>query len=86
MRRALAAAVAVTAMVAAPGTAGADPDPTPPSTPGYQIAGPSGPQFPGVQVYPPICLQAPLDLRAPLRSRHRDVERAVGNRLVLICI
>ena len=29
---------------AAPGTAGADPTPTP--SPGYQIAGPSGPQFP----------------------------------------
>ena len=40
----------------ASGTAGADP--TRPPGPGYQIAGPSGPQFPGTQVYPPRCLEA----------------------------
>jgi hypothetical protein len=52
-------AVAVAAMViTAPGTAGADPTPAP--GPGYQIPGPSGPQFPGVQTYQPHCLVAPL--------------------------
>ena len=52
--RLLALGVAVIAtMVAAAGTAHADP--TPP--PGYQIPGPSGPQFPGVQTYPPQCLR-----------------------------
>ncbi|MGA8124106.1 MAG: hypothetical protein WB967_07740 [Mycobacterium sp.] len=45
-------------VVAAPGTAGADPTPSP--SPGYQIAGPAGPQFPGTQVYPPRCLEAML--------------------------
>lgn len=51
--------LAVAAMVVvAPGTAGADPTPSP--APGYQIAGPSGPQFPGTQVYPPRCLEAML--------------------------
>jgi hypothetical protein len=35
-------------------------DPTPPPGPGYQIAGPSGPQFPGLQTYPPRCLAAML--------------------------
>jgi hypothetical protein len=53
----LAVAVAVM-VVAAPGTAGADPSPAP--GPGYQIAGPSGPMFPGTQVYQPTCLVAPL--------------------------
>ncbi|MGO9102385.1 MAG: hypothetical protein ACLP9Y_24225 [Mycobacterium sp.] len=46
---------AVGVVIAAPAIAGADP--TPPPTPGYQIAGPSGPQFPGAQVYPPQCLR-----------------------------
>jgi hypothetical protein len=50
------AAVAAAAVVVAAGTAGADPTPQP--TPGYQIAGPSGPVFPGTQVYPPRCLEA----------------------------
>jgi hypothetical protein len=50
------AAAAMT--VAAPGTAGADPTPAP--QPGYQIPGPSGPQFPGTQTYAPRCLVAPL--------------------------
>ncbi|MFZ0227440.1 MAG: hypothetical protein WA488_06740 [Mycobacterium sp.] len=51
--------LAVAAMVVvAPGTAGADP--TPSQGPGYQIPGPSGPQFPGVQTYQPHCLVAPL--------------------------
>jgi hypothetical protein len=53
------AAAAVAAMVAtAPGAAVADPTPAP--SPGYQIPGPSGPQFPGVQTYQPHCLAAPL--------------------------
>jgi hypothetical protein len=38
--------------------AGADPTPEP--SPGYQIPGPDGPTFPGTQVYPPVCLTAPL--------------------------
>jgi hypothetical protein len=45
---------AVAAMLAATGTAAADPTPAP--SPGYQIAGPDGPVFPGAQVYPPWCL------------------------------
>jgi hypothetical protein len=48
------AAVAATILAAA-GTAGADPTPAP--TPGYQIPGQSGPTFPGVQQYPPWCLR-----------------------------
>jgi hypothetical protein len=48
----------IAAMLAGAGTAGANPTPAP--TPGYQIAGPSGPQFPGSQVYPPRCLAAML--------------------------
>jgi hypothetical protein len=47
------AAAAVAAMVVTAGPAGADP--TPPPTPGYQIPGPEGPEFPGAQVYPPQC-------------------------------
>jgi len=39
-------------------TAAADPTPSP--KPGYQIAGPSGPVFPGTQVYPPRCFAAML--------------------------
>jgi hypothetical protein len=35
-------------------------DPTPAPSPGYQIAGPNGPVFPGVQTYQPVCLTAPL--------------------------
>jgi hypothetical protein len=54
---ALSAAV-IAMMVAAGGTAHADP--TPPPSPGYQIQGPSGgPQFPGAQVYPPRCRWQP---------------------------
>jgi hypothetical protein len=56
MRIALCAVVAL--VVGATGTAAADPTPAP--SPGYQIAGPSGPQFPGTQVYPPRCLEAML--------------------------
>jgi hypothetical protein len=41
-----------------PATASADPTPAP--TPGYQITGASGPQFPGAQVYPPQCLRNTL--------------------------
>jgi hypothetical protein len=48
------AAAAVAAMVVAAPTAGADPSPAP-SPPGYQIPGPDGPTFPGVQTYPPWC-------------------------------
>jgi hypothetical protein len=51
----LAAAAVVAMVVAAPGTAGADPTPAP--TPGYQIPTPNGPAFPGVQTYPPQCLR-----------------------------
>jgi hypothetical protein len=54
VRNIVLSAAAVAAMVvAAAGTAGADP--TPPPTPGYQIPGPDGPQFPGAQVYPAWC-------------------------------
>src|SRR3984957_20908987 len=42
------AAAAVVGMVAP--TAAADPTPTP--SPGYQIPGPNGPEFPGAQAYP----------------------------------
>jgi hypothetical protein len=58
MRTVVAAAAAVAAVVSAP-AAHAD-DPTPAPSPGYQIPGPGGPTFPGAQVYPPICLAAPL--------------------------
>jgi hypothetical protein len=51
----LAAVALAIAAMAAVGTAGADP--TPPPTPGYQIPGPAGPEFPGAQVYPPWCLR-----------------------------
>ena len=50
--------VAVGALMIAAPTASADPTPAP--SPGYQTAGPSGPQFPGVQTYPPRCLAAML--------------------------
>ena len=50
--------VAIAAVVTLSPPAGADPTPSP--TPGYQIPGPDGPQFPGTQVYQPSCLQAPL--------------------------
>lgn len=53
----LAAAGVAALVVAAPGTASADP--TPPPGP-YQIPGPSGPVLPGVQTYQPVCLTAPL--------------------------
>ena len=53
----LAAAVGAL-VVAAPGSAGADP--TPPPQPGYQIPTPDGPKFPGVQTFPPICGTSPL--------------------------
>jgi hypothetical protein len=49
----LAAAAAAAMVVVAAAPAGADP--TPPPTPGYQIPGPNGPTFPGVQTYPPWC-------------------------------
>jgi hypothetical protein len=49
VRNIVLAAAAAAAMVASAGTAGADP--TPPPSPGYQIPGPNGPQFPGAQVY-----------------------------------
>jgi hypothetical protein len=59
IRNIVVATAAVAAMVvAAPGTAGADPTPSP--GPGYQIPGPNGPQFPGAQVYPPQCLRSML--------------------------
>jgi hypothetical protein len=51
-------AALVTAAVASAGVASADPTPAP--SPGYQIPSPSGPEFPGAQVYPPRCLRAML--------------------------
>jgi hypothetical protein len=54
MMKLICAALAAAAVTVA-GTAGADPTPAP--TPGYQIPGPDGPQFPGAQVYPPQCLR-----------------------------
>ena len=45
-------------MMATSGIAAADPTPAP--SPGYQIAGPDGPEFPGLQVYPPVCGRYPL--------------------------
>jgi hypothetical protein len=53
----LAVAAVAAMVVAAPGTAGADPTSAP--TP-YQVPGPSGPVLGGVQSYPPVCLTAPL--------------------------
>jgi hypothetical protein len=50
-----ASTVLATAAVLSAPTAGADP--TPPPSPGYQIPGPSGPEFPGAQTYPPQCLR-----------------------------
>jgi hypothetical protein len=54
----LCAAVLAAVMGIVAPTAAADPTPAP--SPGYQIAGPSGPQFPGTQTYPPRCLEAML--------------------------
>jgi hypothetical protein len=50
----LVAAAVVAMVVTAPGTAGADPDPTPGP---YHIPTPSWPVLPGVQTYPPTCLR-----------------------------
>jgi hypothetical protein len=58
IKGAVAAAALAVAAVAGAGTAGADPMPSP--GPGYQIPGSSGPEFPGVQQYPPRCLRAML--------------------------
>jgi hypothetical protein len=58
MKQLICAAVLAASAVVIAGTANADPTPAP--SPGYQIAGPSGPQFPGTQVYPPRCLEAML--------------------------
>jgi hypothetical protein len=55
MTRLVAALGVAMAALTAAGTAGADP--TPPPTPGYQIPGPDGPTFPGVQTYQPSCLR-----------------------------
>ena len=65
----LAAAVEVM-VVAAPGSAGADPTPPPPQ-PGYQIPGPDG-RHPGpFQTYPPVSgLHASVWLPLP---RHADL-------------
>jgi hypothetical protein len=55
----LAAAAVVAMVVAAPGTAGADPaSPQPPSP--YQIQGPSGPTVGGLRTLPPVCAAQPL--------------------------
>ncbi len=48
--------IAAGAQFCAPASA----DPAPPPGPGYQIPGSSGPVFPGVQTYPPRCLEAML--------------------------
>jgi hypothetical protein len=58
LRTLVVAAATVAAMLATCGTASADPTPAP--SPGYQIAGPDGPEFPGMQVYPPICGRYPM--------------------------
>ena len=58
VKKTVLAAAAVTAMMATSGIAAADPTPAP--SPGYQIAGPDGPEFPGLQVYPPVCGRYPL--------------------------
>ena len=47
--------------------------PTPPPSPGYQIAGPDGPEFPGLQVYPRVCGRSARRLQLPLRPRHLDL-------------
>ena len=55
------AAAAVAAMVvAAPGTAGAEPTPAPTPGPAYQIPSNAGPVLGGVQTYQPTRLVAPL--------------------------
>jgi hypothetical protein len=55
--RIVVAAAALAVMIAGAGIAAADPTPAP--SPGYQIAGPNGPEFPGLQVYPRVCGQYP---------------------------
>jgi hypothetical protein len=54
VRNILAVIAALAMAVSAAGIACADPTPAP--SPGYQVAGPDGPKFPGAQVYPPSCL------------------------------
>jgi hypothetical protein len=54
----LAAAAVAAMVVAAPGTAGADPTP-PPSQP-YVIQTPAGPTVGGLRTLPPICAVQPL--------------------------
>jgi hypothetical protein len=54
MKEITVAAGVLAAAIATAVPAAADP------TPGYQIPGPAGPQFPGTQVYQPTCLVAPL--------------------------
>jgi hypothetical protein len=56
--RFIAVAIAVATIAAGVGTAHAEPTPEP-TPPGYQLVGPSGPEFPGVQVYPPRCRWQP---------------------------
>jgi hypothetical protein len=53
----LVAAVVAAMMATAAGTAHADQTPSP--SPGYQIPGPDGPVLPGLQNYPPACLDYP---------------------------
>jgi hypothetical protein len=61
VRNILLAAAATATVLAAPGTAHADPVPPPTPSPGYQIPTPGGGSaFPGTQTYPPICGVAPL--------------------------
>jgi hypothetical protein len=55
VRNILAAAAVAAIVVTLSPPAGADPTPGP--SPGYQIPGPDGPQFPGVQTYQPSCLR-----------------------------
>ena len=58
MTKLITGVAAVLVALSTAGTAGADP--TPPPSPGYQIPGPNGPQFPGAETYPSRCLSAML--------------------------
>jgi hypothetical protein len=78
----LAAGPVAAIVVAAAGTATADP--TPPPSPGYQIPGPDGPTFPGTQVYSPLVCAQHAGLRAQVQPWHRDM--AAGNRIDLVAV
>jgi hypothetical protein len=55
----LAAAAVAAMVVAAPGTAHADPAPTPAPSPPYVIQTPAGPTVGGLRTLPPICAAQP---------------------------